>query len=386
MPPASLLRNTDFEICIVCALPLEARFVQATFEETSQYDGDNATTRKARKALADKNVYTTGKIGSQLVVLVHMPGMGKVSASAVASDLKHSFGSIKLALLVGICGGAPNEKNDNIVLGDVVVGTEVIQYDFGRQYPDGFKRKDSSVESLGRQNPEIRAFVAKLRSGSEALKERTCKNVAALLEKPGFENTMGPPAPKDDLFPPNYWHMHHNRENCRTGTCVYGGEICEDARTSTCEELKCDLDQLERRRKPKETPDIHFGSIASGDKVMKSGQDRDILARKENVIAFEMEGAGIWDYLPCVIVKGVCDYADSHKNKKWQGYAAMTAAACTKAIVDQWVVAEQPPNQLSEVSFVWSSVAHPLLSRSRAFGVNRWTYETMQLSDSWRRM
>jgi nucleoside phosphorylase len=69
---------------------------------------------------------------------------------------------------------------------------------------------------------------------------------------------------------------------------------------------------------------------------MKSGLDRDRIANEEEVIAFEMEGAGVWDTFTCVIIKGVCDYADSHKSKKWQGYAAATAAACTKAFLEHW--------------------------------------------------
>jgi nucleoside phosphorylase len=70
---------------------------------------------------------------------------------------------------------------------------------------------------------------------------------------------------------------------------------------------------------------------------MKSGEDRDEIAARERVIGFEMEGAGVWDEFPCVVIKGVYDYADSYKNKKWQGYAAATAAACMKAFLKEWV-------------------------------------------------
>jgi hypothetical protein len=30
---------------------------------------------------------------------------------------------------------------------------------------------------------------------------------------------------------------------------------------------------------------------------------------------------------------GICDYSDSHKNKDWQGYTAMAAAAYSKALL-----------------------------------------------------
>ncbi|KAF5624062.1 hypothetical protein F25303_11630 [Fusarium sp. NRRL 25303] len=84
-------------------------------------------------------------------------------------------------------------------------------------------------------------------------------------------------------------------------------------------------------------PAVHFGLMASGNSVMESGEDRDRIAAQEGVIEFEMEGAGVWDSFPCIVIKGACDYADSHKDKGWQRYAAATAAACTKAFLDFWV-------------------------------------------------
>lgn len=45
---------------------------------------------------------------------------------------------------------------------------------------------------------------------------------------------------------------------------------------------------------------IHYGLIASGDTVMKSGEHRDTIAANDNVIAFEMEGAGVWEIFPCL--------------------------------------------------------------------------------------
>ncbi|OCL06966.1 hypothetical protein AOQ84DRAFT_273248, partial [Glonium stellatum] len=67
---------------------------------------------------------------------------------------------------------------------------------------------------------------------------------------------------------------------------------------------------------------------------MKSGYHRDEIAAREKVIAFEMEGAGVWDNFSTIVIKGVCDYADSHKNKMWQRYAAATAAPCMKAFLE----------------------------------------------------
>ncbi|KAL6692963.1 hypothetical protein J3F84DRAFT_381203 [Trichoderma pleuroticola] len=73
---------------------------------------------------------------------------------------------------------------------------------------------------------------------------------------------------------------------------------------------------------------------------MKSGEHRDRIARQRDIIAFEMEGAGIWDEVPYVIVKGVCGYADSHKNKVWQPFAAATAASVMKAMLGRYTLTE----------------------------------------------
>ena len=64
--------------------------------------------------------------------------------------------------------------------------------------------------------------------------------------------------------------------------------------------------------------------------MIKSGKDRDDISEAHRIVAFEMEAAGVWDHFPILLIKGVSDYADSHKNKTWQKYAAATAAACLK--------------------------------------------------------
>jgi hypothetical protein len=38
---------------------------------------------------------------------------------------------------------------------------------------------------------------------------------------------------------------------------------------------------------------------------------------------------------PVLVIRGICDYSDSHKNKDWQGYAAMAAAAYAKDLLGE---------------------------------------------------
>ena len=107
----------------------------------------------------------------------------------------------------------------------------------------------------------------------------------------------------------------------------------------SCEEGGCDGEQISRHRLDHKGPQVavHFGLNASGDTVMRSGTQRDDIARREGIIPFEMEGVGVWDSFPCVVIKGACDYADSHKTMVWQRFAAATAAACMKAFLTRWV-------------------------------------------------
>jgi nucleoside phosphorylase len=337
-----------FEIAIICALRSEADAVEALFDGYWDEDGD-----RYGKAPGDTNAYTTGSIDRYNIVLARMPGMGKGSAASVAARLQCSFRRIKLTLVVGICGGVPIGTDDEeILLGDVIISTGIVQYDFGRRLPDRFMRKDTRDDIPGRPNTEIRAFLSKLSGfrGRKRLGDNTSGFLQELYKRADFQKAQYPGAVEDMLYNRTYRHKHQGISACTTcAKCEKKeDEVCKIALESSCSELKCSKDNLVQRRRLQRTDDarnteeqkpcIHIGLIASGDTVMKSGEDRDEIAAREKVIGFEMEGAGVWDELPCVVIKGVCDYADSHKNKKWQGYAAATAAACMKAFLKEWVL------------------------------------------------
>jgi nucleoside phosphorylase len=337
-------KNRDeFEVAIICALPLEADAVEALFDERWPYNYG--------KAPEDSNTYSTGMIGRHNVVLAHMPGMGKGNAASVAANCRASFRSIKLALVVGICGGVPvGNDEEEILLGDVIISDGVVQFDLGRQFPDTFNPKIDMLDSLGRPNMEIRGLLSKLKGrwGRKRLQDMTSEHLASLRKGRG-DTAQYPGAAEDRLFESKYRHKHQDPSSC--ATCRRGTDpVCNVAISSTCEQIKCDETKSAPRRRIQEgllltqqsdllKPAVHFGLIASGDSVMKSGEHRDDIAKSLNVIAFEMEGAGVWDNFPCVVIKGVCDYADSHKNKKWQKYAAATAASCMKAFLENWTPA-----------------------------------------------
>jgi nucleoside phosphorylase len=342
-PLASPRDRRDFAIAIMCALPLEASAVSALFDKR----WDNQTYGKAPR---DSNAYSTGMIGHHNVVLVHMPNMGKVAAATAATSLRASFQGVQLALVVGICGGTPsrNQPSEDTLLGDVVISEGLVQYDFGRQFPNNkFVRKDTPRDNLPRPSLEIRAALAKLQTeqGRSWLYTKASEYLRVLQQELG-DIVAYPGATDDRLFKSTYRHKHHKPLECMI--CVNDNgrdEICEMAIGMSCEQLKCDEQELvhrTRRVSQPYKPIVHFGLIASGDTVMKSGEDRDEIAVRDGVIAFEMEGAGVWENFPSsLVIKGVCDYADSHKSKRWQGYAAATAAAVMKAFLEDWITGIQ---------------------------------------------
>ncbi|KAL2855690.1 purine and uridine phosphorylase [Aspergillus pseudodeflectus] len=323
----------DFEVAIICALPLEANAVLSLFDHL--WDTDSPLT--GRDA-ADPNSYSMGVMEGRNVVLAHQPGMGKATAASVASFCAASFRNVKLALLVGVCGGIPLKKpKTEILLGDVIISRAVMQYDFGRQFSDKFRRKIDIENSLGRPNARIASLLAKLETQvhRRKLQEKISQHLS------GIDHLVRYPGKREDkLFPPAYRHKHQHFASCETcANCTTPtASTCDAALESTCADLGCDDAQLVQRTRQnkRHAPSVHIGIIASGDSVIKSGIHRDAISKETGVIGFEMEGAGVWDTIPCVIIKGVCDYADSHKNKPWQDYAAATAAACAKAFVRQW--------------------------------------------------
>lgn len=332
MRPSS---RDEFAIAIICALTLEAEAVEELFDKTYDRLGEHY-----RKLPGDDNAYINGRIGSHNVVVCYMPGMGKGSAASVASSLKISYKRIEMALVVGICGGAPYPSSGGeIFLGDVIISDSVVQYDFGRQYPGGFEKKTSVKDTLGRPNRAIRSILASLqtRRSRRDLQEKLSRHLQTLQES--LPDWHRPTSVDDILFESSYQHKHYGITSA-TCLCLDGMSegICKAAVNSNCTRLGCDLGRVCRRRSSTEHngPRVHIGAVACADTVMKSGEHRDHLVQSEDVVGFEMEGAGVWDNISCIILKGVCDYADSHKNKAWQLYAAATGAAAAKAFLEYW--------------------------------------------------
>jgi nucleoside phosphorylase len=305
-PPAS----EDFNIAVICASTIEAHAVLAVFD--SIWEDDKII---YKRALSDTNSYTTGRIGHYNVVLAHMPDYSKGNAASVASNVLRSFPDIKIGFIVGVCGGVPNdEEGEDILLGDVIISTGVVEYDLGRQLPNEFIPKNT----LGSEsNLVLQGFWSQMKGIRERvlLKDNTAKYLAAPSIIAGDSKPKYPGVDEQVIRK----RLEQAKE---TTTAAKEGPSTTQAETEEASEAQ--------------KPYIHYGLIASGYTVMKSSEDRDTIATKTKVIAFGMEGARVWEMIPCFIIKGVGDYADRHENKQWQGYAAATAAACMKAFLERW--------------------------------------------------
>jgi nucleoside phosphorylase len=219
--------------------------------------------------------------------------------------------------LVGIGGGVPGEEEDDIRLGDVVVSKPtatfggVVQYDMSKVTVGGI------LQRTGMLKPPPTVLMAniqrlqaqQIRSGSQIP-----EHLAAMLKKyPNMRKKqyVYQGEEHDRLFEATYAHV--------------GGTTCRD-----CDQTKV----VERPSRSDSDPEIHYGTIGSGNTVVKDGATRERLRKDLGVLCVEMEAAGLMDEFSCLVIRGICDYADSHKNKRWQPYAAATAAAYMKELLD----------------------------------------------------
>ncbi|KAF1813258.1 kinesin light chain [Eremomyces bilateralis CBS 781.70] len=299
---APRLRHNDYTVGWVCALPDELTAAQEMLDEEHHDLPPSGN---------DTNIYCLGRISEHNVALACLPAgfIGVASATAVAMQMKSTFPAIRFGLMVGIGGGVPG-KDADIRLGDVVVSQPgkghggVIQYDFGKSTPSGFER----TGFLNAPPLVLLNAVTKLRSNQRRGRNRLSLHLSKLSDLPDFSRDK---AESDMLFEVGYNHVGED-------SCV----SCVPTR------------QIQREDRANSTPMVHYGTIASGNQVMRDGTIRDQISSEfGRVLCFEMEAAGLMNNFPCLVIRGICDYSDSHKNKRWQPYAAGTAAAYAKELL-----------------------------------------------------
>lgn len=323
---STLTRYETYTVAVICAIGFEMSAVR--------YMLDCEHPRLPSKE-GDPNLYVLGELSGHNVVLAWLPGnQGKGAAATVSTNMARSFPSIEWRFLVGIGGGVPSERHD-IRLGDVVISMPdgqhggVVQYDLG-------KDNDDSLQLKGFLLPPptlLRSAVGLMRSDHLTAENKIEEFLAEMLHKGTRLAIYRRPASGPDvLFHSDYPHVN---------------------RSSTCE--NCDKTKaIGRMPRQIEGPEIHYGLIGSGDRVMRSAVKRSAtIGNVGDILCFEMEAAGIATEFSCIVIRGISDYADSHKNDSWQHYAAATAAASAKELlsyIDAFVTTEKAFGNATRVS------------------------------------
>ncbi|KAF3147242.1 hypothetical protein TWF703_000082 [Orbilia oligospora] len=305
------LKASDYSVGWICAIPIELTAVLAILDETyPQLDA----------ADGDTNFYKFGRIGRHNVVISCLPaGRGGVtSAGIVAAHLRSKFSKLRFGLMVGVGGGAPSADND-IRLGDLVISQPtgvsggVIQYDFGAAMENGeFLR----IGSLNAPPSILLNAVAFIKAEDQAKLGQKISEIAQEIEE-NDSKFQYPGQETDILFRADYNHVPgegRQRETCKS---------CDTSKVVPRPERKYDH------------PYFHYGIIASGNQVIKDSIKRNSISAQTGALCFEMEAAGLMNDFPCLVIRGICDYSDGHKNKRWQQYAALVAAIYAKELLLQ---------------------------------------------------
>ncbi|CAG7555193.1 unnamed protein product [Fusarium equiseti] len=295
------LSHDSYTVAWICALQLEMSAARAMLDYV--HEG-------LPQDVNDSNCYALGTIGKHNVTIVCLPDghYGTNNAAIVFTNMRRTFNKIQLGLMVGIGGGAPSKAD--LRLGDVVVGLKVIQHDMGKAMTDGLFTRTSIPRPV---SSSVGTVVSSLRAKHYSHPSR----VPSILrersrELQGFDR----PVSEDRLFQATYQH-ESSIPDC-----------------GSCDQSKL----VQRAPRNSNDPAIHYGAIASGNQVIKDSSIRDTIAEELDVICFEMEAAGLMDICPCLPVRGICDYSDSHKAKEWQRYAAATAAAYAREFLEELAV------------------------------------------------
>ncbi|KAF5694732.1 G-protein beta WD-40 repeat-containing protein [Fusarium denticulatum] len=335
--------SEEYTVGWVCALPLEMAAARGMLDlihpDLFHQDPD------------DHNSYILGEINGHKTVIACLPAgnYGTNSAATVAKDLLRTFKSIRFGLMVGIGGGAPSAQHD-IRLGDVVTSQPsgtlagVVQHDRGKILPQGgFERTGSHnappqslLSALARLQATHMTEESKVPEFLSQLSAKTPKRMKGKFSYPGTLH--------DRLYPAGYDHVKPESTTCAE---------CDESRV------------IPREDRGDTDPYFHYGIIASGNQVIKDGKTRERLSQEYGALCFEMEAAGLYDF-PCLVIRGICDYADSHKNKMWQAYAAATAAAFAKELLlfvppDQVLKEKKLVSELVSVNVMYMvSLTHSL--------------------------
>lgn len=291
----SMDNYNDIKIGIITALPKECAAMKMMMHEVEEcfFDDRGAGHRFFVGKLKSAN-------GKKHRVALGLCGMGNNKAAIRATNMLNHFKSIDSIIMTGIAGGIPSFQNDGkqVRLGDIVVSDGVTQYDFVKETFESTNVRSNSAKPS-----------AQLLEAFEIMKTYEYESVYSwhdyldeFSSKPQFAK---PATDTDKLYD-------------------LDDRLCEHPFDST------------RTQYPK----VFMGGIASANNLLKNPQKRNMLKESYGVLAVEMEASGIadatWNHATgYLVIRGICDYCDKHKNDLWQEYAALVAAAYTRSLIEE---------------------------------------------------
>ncbi|THZ28560.1 ankyrin repeat protein [Aureobasidium pullulans] len=351
------LTHDDYTVAWIC--PLEIEQIAALEMLDTEHP-------KLSQSANDHNVYTLGSVKGHNVVVAGLPTAGNCSAATVVAQMRNTFPHLRFGLLVGIGGGVPTKTDAGLIrLGHVVVSKPVGQHSGAVQYDHGKAEAGEFVRTGFLAPPPT--VLLNAASTLQVYRRRVSADPLILhlnridTFKRGLRAYKRPSPDQDQLYEPDYIHLDKDK-SCKKCGCEASKRVNRDVEDSdddsACEE---DDDWLV----------VHRGTIASGEAVMRNGVQRDALAGVDKILCFEMEAAGALNDFPCLVVRGISDYSDSHKNDKWHGYAAAVAAAYARELfhhmpveqVKQCKIAEAVIREMVETSR--QAAEHTIDSRIR---------------------
>ncbi|KAF2022658.1 purine and uridine phosphorylase [Setomelanomma holmii] len=239
--------------------------------------------------------YLGGRMGQHRVIIGVQRKIGLSGAAVLAEKMRAGFPNIKYFVLVGIAGGVPRYGPTG-ASSEIVLGDVVVSSPRGNH--GGVLQYDKGAWQ-----------------GKGRLNFRGHTN--------GQFDDPGPTC--DRLFKDEYDHQGTKLDDCKD-----------------CYE-----------------PFVHFGNIASSNQLQISARERNRVQLEHEAICFEIEAAGVMEEYPCVVIRGICDYADSHKNKGWQKYAAATAAAYAKGLLSMIPAIDVPDSGTTANASPQQPTTHP---------------------------
>ncbi|KAK6509695.1 hypothetical protein TWF481_004426 [Arthrobotrys musiformis] len=344
-PPA--LHNDEYTVGWICAITPE---LTASVAVLDVIHADPPPTGYQSR---DQNAYIRGSIGPHNIIMACLPKgeYATASATVVARDMNTTFSRLEFCLMVGVGGGIPDKSTDveSIRLGDVVVGVPeldlpgVVKVDLVKKEADGTVR----VGSLDKPPHQLLTAIGRIQ-GLGPIFEGSLQQWIdkALAKYPGMRGKHGRPEQEDILYDFAYDH------NGKPGT--------------PCDQ--CDNNnKISRVPRGHSNPVVHYGTIATGDAVIKNAGEREAIRQRYRAKCVEMEAAGVLKAISvrCLVIRGICDYSDTHKNKGWQGYAALAAAAYAKELLQS--VSPQTPLRYNTSSPPFTPPYSPPLFGSPGF-------------------